>query len=494
MLKSKILGFPFMILLVALVTMPISAAAADFSSRPELANHIHRLSPIYRPTSIIDLPANRAAVTKSVSIKKFDTAKKYFRISGRIEKGDLAKLQNFIKSESPNGGLYYPWGLVLDSHGGDFQEGIAIGKWLRENLSSSDPNFLGSYVLKGDECLSACALIFALSSSRRTLDDSDSSNFIELGGRLGFHMGILPDKLASQKIAIRDSMNMTYDIMAAYMVLVEEQTSPPDLIIEALKARDANSFFYVEASPRAYDLGFIPVSASTLSEPLSLSALPMDRIRSMCRHLRNISQIPDTLLWRELGGLMPTGIETASEMFKGRETEVLRGQFSTDGSCLIGRSPNGNLMIDVTDQEISCKSGTDRDADWCVVDKEHLYFETFATNGLLADISGCPMGTLHPLIDRRSNVTDRFASLPASFGAIEISRAVNMRAKPSLTADRVGELAVGTKMRIRECAVTLDNQAIWLKVASGQIQGWISARFAEVWHTSTLRFEESFEE
>lgn len=476
------------VILALLAVSTGQGIAATIEERPDLASEIAMLEPMYRPSGIRDLPLTRSEVPRQAHDQDNadpetpeGMATWVVRLSGRIEKGDLARLQSIAHSARAEGRWVF-WVLVLDSPGGNFQEGIAIGKWLREELSSQDSTFRGTYVLDQSECLSACALIFALSSHRRLLDDSDNRNFIELGARLGFHMGVLPDALASQKIAIRDSMNLTYDIMEAYMLLIEAQTNPPELILEALQAREPDSFFEVEASARAYDLGFIPVSDSPLSEALSLHSLPMSAVYDMCSHLLRISQLPETIVNEEYGVPHAADAEMAVELFGDGGDQVLRGNFISGESCLIGQSANGNLMIDVTSQEIACASGDDPFAHWCAIDQQTTYenrLDSYATNALLADISACPMGRLHPLIDPDGTATDE-DWYAGSFGTAEVLQDLDLRDRPAADGAIQSALAIGDRLRISDCAVTRDNQAIWLEVKAGTNKGWLPARSVHV--------------
>ncbi|WP_162932939.1 SH3 domain-containing protein [Roseovarius sp. EL26] len=487
------MGLLRMILALGLALWGTSSAvqAVELELRPDLGNRLSKLQQIYRPTewseTFVDLPPNRREIDRASLNSGGSVPWKIVHLSGVIELGDLNKLKQFVKEVQQ--GQHQVWTLVLDSDGGNFLEGIAIGEWLRENLSSQDPDFHGSYVLAGDECLSACGLIFALSSHRRSLNDSDSSRFIELGARVGFHMGFLSGKLASQKIELSDAMNLTYDIMAAYMVLISDQTSPPDLIVEALKARDAETFFYVEASDRAYDLGFIPVSAGPLSEPLTTNALSMSHVYQMCARLLVISQIPETIVNEDYGFVHQADEKTVKAFFETRGGKTYRGLFASGESCLIGLSPQGNLMLDVAEGWPPCIEGDDSEANWCAVDVE---LSAYATNGLLADISACHMGRLHPAIYTESQVTDRY-DFPEGFGLAQITREVNMRESPAFGAPVLAELETGYEFRVKDCTVTLDNQAIWLKLVANGQSGWISARFADVYYATLTQADDDFE-
>lgn len=491
------LGF----LIALLFALPIGPHAAEFTLEPAITAPYVPAKALYRSfyhtNGSNDLPERRAQIDRRIPPPgpRETHALYHVRLSGRIEKGDLAKLQKLLEYYDTLDKDWYTFSLTLDSPGGDFREGIAIGHWLGGILDGQDSNFIGSTVRAGDECLSACALIFALSTHRRMLDDSDRANYIEVGGRLGFHMGVMPDNLSAQKIPIRDSMNLAYDVVAAYMTLIASQNSPPALLIEALKARDADSFFYVEASPRAYDLGFMPVAASPLSEALSSAALPLDHVRRMCAHLRDISQLPTSILTERYFNDFGSP-EMVRDLFVGREGKVLRGQLASGESCLIGLTPNGNLMMDVTDQEVLCASGTDHTEQWCAIDQENTFdhrLQRLATNALLADISGCPMGRLHPRMDPDSQIMSDPKTLKEEFGLLDITREVTLRSAPSLQAPKRGVLTKGEVLRLRDCAITLDNQAVWLRVDRGDISGWISARFARVRMTGFVDVDFDFD-
>lgn len=483
------MGLLRMVLALGLAVWGSSGAvqAVELELRPDLGAKLVQLQPMYRPfrwsENYPDLPANRREIDRQSLYEGQDLPWDIIHLSGEIEQGDLAKLKQFVTDLQQ--GQYRGWALVLDSNGGNFLEGIAIGEWLRHILSSQDPDFYGSYVLAGDECLSACGLIFALSSHRRSLTDADSSRFIELGARVGFHMGFLSDKLASQKMEIADAMNLTYDIMAAYMVLISDQTSPPDLIVEALKARDAETFFYVEASDRAYDLGFLPVSATPLSEPLAVNALSMVHVYKMCARLLAVSQLPETIINEEYGFVHEAEEETVKAFFEARGAGVYRGNFASGESCLMGLSPQGNLLLDVESGWVPCLVG-DPEANWCAVERENV---SFATNALLADVSGCHMGQLHPGIYPDSEVTDPY-DLPEAFGLAQVIRGVNMRESPEFGATVLAELEEGHEFRVKDCAVTQDNQAIWMKLEVDGQPGWISARFAHVPYATLVQADE----
>ncbi|MCO6184653.1 SH3 domain-containing protein [Rhizobium sp. L1K21] len=464
-------------LLTGLLWVPVGVTAAEFELRQDLAGHINGLRAIYRPAYYaddprFDLPANRAGLERPNDHEPGgdDPGYRIITLSGVIEKGDAAKLDAFVEKTYEEVQAY-PWLLVLDSPGGNFLEGIAIGKWLGENLASQDPSFMGSYVLKGDSCLSACSLIFALSSHRRMLNDSDSARFIEVGGRVGFHMGAVPENMGTQQAQVNAIMDLTYDIVAAYLSIIIDETSPPELLQEALKHRTSESFFYAEASDRAYNLGFIPVAYGGLSDALSATALPMSEVEAMCTHLLEISQEPLTIVTEDYG-VLPPAKKMAKALFEEKGGGPLMASFGSGETCLIGLTPAGNLLMNVTREPISC---IDKQAEttweWCATDAE---VSSFATTALLADVNSCQMGRFtgsQYILDGQG-----YAETPKAV----VLDGVNMRDAPSLKSNTIGALGAGAELDLLDCAVTDDNQAVWLKGKTDGQEGWVSARFVRM--------------
>lgn len=472
--------------LIFCLAWPFSALAATFEVRDDLAPRLSQLTPLY--SAYVDLPANRADLRRPTRPVRSD-APWVIKMSGVIEKGDTDKLWALVERmhDQKKG---WGWRLVLESPGGNFLEGIALGRSLGARLGSQDPDFVGVYVLANTECLSACALAFSLASERRTLDDFDSYRFIEVGGRIGFHMGALPDGQAFQQAQVKAVMDLTYDIMAAYMTIVTGELNKPELIAEALKHRSADSFFYVGASDRAYDLGFIPVSTDPLSEPLHSAALSMAQVYHLCTKLRDISQIPLTTVTEMVGDLFPIPNGTVSDFFKSHRGTAFRGSFRSGEHCLMARTSEGNLFLDVTRDPPECIDSENGYDAWCAIDTR---VQRLATNALLADISACHMGQLHPMIDPASNVLSDDAPWRQRFGQAAIMTSVNMRATPSLKAARLGEVPEGTRFRVRGCQVTTDNQAVWLKLDHAGRTGWISARFANIFAGAGINSDDRFD-
>ncbi|MBC8021155.1 MAG: hypothetical protein H7X78_08100 [Methyloceanibacter sp.] len=101
-----------------------------------------------------------------VEISKFDPFRQHviFKMKGEIKRGDLGELQaraEFLKLRTgPKGGSIRL--IVFGSSGGDVQEAMRIGRWLRENEFT---------VLIYQECASACVYILAAGVERIAPDE-----------------------------------------------------------------------------------------------------------------------------------------------------------------------------------------------------------------------------------------------------------------------------------------------------------------------------------
>ncbi len=452
----------FLLFLSIILAAAAPAAAAKIEVRNDLVAKIERLNPIFGAYSseAFDLPVKREGLP---SAKTKENAFNVIRLSGVITKGDTEKLKALVNKLVQN---TWAWALVLDSPGGSFLEGIEIGEYLSYIVSSQDPNLIGVYVLNGDECLSACALAITLSTRYGELSDSENVRHIEAGGRIGFHMGMVPDKVADQQAKVSDIMNLTYDVIASYMRIIIGGSNPPELLQEALKHRTKDSFFYLTASGEAYDLGFSPVSKRGLSDALSSSALPMYKIAQMCSKLVKISQLHiDSVTQDYLG--FPIANGTVNDYAKSKQGRVFLGSSHSGEHCLFGFSAKGNMLIEVLGKQAkapSCQNGKNATSEFCAVDYD---LTQFASNGLLAEINGCPGGVFEPI---KSDGGAKIIS-------VKNLMSMNMRSEPSLSSRTVAKIAKGTDMTPLDCAVSDDNQGIWSKVRAGSKIGWVSSRF-----------------
>tara|TARA_R110002049_G_scaffold142277_2_gene304135 strand:+ start:11670 stop:13088 length:1419 start_codon:yes stop_codon:yes gene_type:complete len=450
---------------VALILSATAAAAATIERRDDLRGHIDALRLMYQPVAAFE-GVDQAGAPPGYGV---------FRLSGVIETGDaekLAQMQQALWDE----GKFYAWVLVLDSPGGNFLEGIKLGKALKENLSSQDPALIATYVLDGDTCLSACAMAFALAATLRDFEGSDASRFIETGARLGFHMGALPEHVATQTAQVREVMNLTYDIMASYTEILRDKTNPVILVQEALNHREADSFFEVRAGQRALDLGFLPVTSGPLANPVYAYALPMSAVEAMCRSLLHASTVQTTIVTDEYDFLSASDARevTLSEFADARGWAGYSASFTSGEGCQIGVTADQRLLLNVTRAPVPCADGSHPGDRWCALAEPP---ETLATVAVLADALGCPGGVFHRSFTAWSQDRTGIAWAFDETWQRTTRAAVNMRAEPGLDTAIVGELGAGQGITVSDCRVTQDSQALWFQVQDGAQPGWISARF-----------------
>lgn len=451
------------------------AVAATIEARSDLQPYLETLQQTYIPNAPLD-------PTQPVFGSVHPTAPHIITLSGVIEKGDVDKLSEAMQGK---GGLQ----IVFNSPGGNFLEGIKIGAMLQDNLSSSDPSLFGVYVLKGQECLSACALAFSLAASNRSLvEEGTDSRYIEDGATLGFHMGTLSKEQAAQSGNVKSIMDLTYSVVAAYAKLIKGNVNPPILLEEALKHREADSFFYLKGGQRSLSMGFTPVTRSVLAAPLYSYAMDMGTIDAMCRTLIMSTRLPKTLVtynYLFINGDGPSGSEIGlGELAELRRSRTLAGSMASGETCYITLRDNETILIRITDsgQSRSCftkdANGFNNEA-WCASGRDG---EGMMTIGLLADTLFCNAGKLQTsFMSWESDVSNQYGT--ETFKDSEmwdrpITRDVNVRQAPSLKAGIVAGLVAGEQIQVTDCQLVDDSQGVWFQIESQSGNGWISARFA----------------
>lgn len=265
---------------VCLLVIGGPTKAADITLRPDLAERLKTLYPIYG-----ELPPGQSIYFDPLFNEQPENPM-VILLEGPIQKGDAEKLEPFLKE-------YRHRFIFLNSPGGNFLEGMEIGRLLQEQRDGNGGvQLLGAIVLKEHQCLSACALAFALATLPR--DAGIPVRYLEQGATLGFHMGLLPEHLAERTMTLREGMNLTYDVVAEFTALIRGGVTPPALLENALQYRDAKSFFFLKGGILSRFMGFTPVSSDTVSGPLFGYALSMDHVNSMCQIL-NFSSPGNTL-------------------------------------------------------------------------------------------------------------------------------------------------------------------------------------------------------
>ncbi len=469
----------FCFVLICFLTSLASVQAADIRLTPELATRLAPLKPIFGPP----LPSDYVS---SSSLEGAGTGQAIITIDGIIEKGDAAKLENMLTSGEP----YYK-ALVFNSIGGSFLEGIRIGEMLQNNLSSQDPSLAGVYVLKGQQCLSACALAFSMASIPKTPngDYGPDTRYVEYGAKLGFHMGVLPENLLAQKAQVQEIMNLTYDVVAAYTKLIKGNLNPEILLEEALKHRTADSFFYLSGGVRTYNMGFTPVTASILAEPAYDYAMSLANISDICQSFIVAAPIRKTLVtygYMYVGDFI--GLDQnapISDLFKQLNSDNFALTTDTGEMCYVSRYKDRQLLIEARESGhrancISSNANDTRLPTWCATSYQA---KSRLTVGMLSDVYKCvdnQLVTQFIYWGNDADVSSDVSSAPAQDSngwKRTISREVNARSEPSLDGAIKTKLQQGSEVQVIGCRITGGSQGVWYQVNSRSGPAWISARF-----------------
>ncbi|MEE4015087.1 SH3 domain-containing protein [Roseibium sp. FZY0029] len=453
---------------LSLVFTALQLSAAEITQRPDLAPRLAQLKPLY--------PGKRTAGSSVVN----DQQGSVFLISGVIEKGDLEKLKTALEGT---------WGkyIVFDSPGGSFLEGIRIGQYLQYNVGSQDPDLYGVFVLNGNRCLSACALAFTLAATPRNAVYGDDIRFLEAGAALGFHMAFLPDDKANQLVAVKEAMNLAYEVTQTYVKLIKGGIAPSILLQEALSHRTADSFFYLAGGIRSYAMGLTPVSAGAIADPINKSALYMDTVGAMCTQLfladNTIKKSEVEYEFGAIEGFAPDPKQTRLEDLT-QQLGSGRIAASHNGAayCTVELTEDGTVGMRLTAGALPCSDGRSDGPTWCAIQGPFEDTLPKVTNALLADAASCNGGTLtNEYAYWTSDVIDYDLGEEAPTVSTDpydwmrtIARDVNVRQQPSLDAEAIGRVQIGDKVRISGCRIVSGPQGVWYQLSTG---GWISARF-----------------
>ncbi len=453
--------------LVAAFCLGSPAGAAEVGVRPDLVDHIRSLKRVYPaegPSSIIgDLKPYPDDGIEELTPASGDIT--VFRLSGVIEAGDAEKLKSAFEA-NPGGNRV----IVFESPGGSFLEGFKIADAIRYDLESQDPTITGVYVLGGTQCLSACAIAFALSVDLAHPDHMDG-RFIEDGARVGFHMGFLPKDKASQTAEVGQILNLSYDISAAYSRLLSGGANPPSLFRKALKHRTEDSFHYLEGTIEAWEMGFSPVSRGLSAYPAYGYGLDETGAARLCN-----TMIVHGRAYKSGAELEFAAVDMPENPKLLDAPEGKRSWFSvgTPGgfACSLMIAPDKRLYASVWRGKRLCADGyvpTDEfGQDFCPGKEVGV---DPVTAGLFGDAYGCNNGVLHDGI-MWSNFEDKSRKHPGS-----VAREVNLRDAPDLKGSVLVKLQPGQKVDIASCKLLPDFQGVWYEVDTGNQRGWVSARF-----------------
>lgn len=475
------------IVLAALAALGIAGAvqAAEIELRPELRDRLADLVPVYHEGGRF------AASGPLLPEDAWYATAPIIGLSGVIEDGDAARLAALA---SPGDGSGGPFFLVLDSPGGNFLEGVRIGEFLQTmREGNGDPALQGLVVLKGEECMSACAVAFALAALPR--DAGVSVRYVEVGAKLGFHMPFVPVGQETVQTEVSRAMDLTYEIMSEYIGLISNGIAPSALVANALHYRRPEEFFLLEGGLVTRFMDFVPVASRMAgSAPVSLHGLTVEDVVNMCQYLtysggRDMVAAAYEFWGVEITQQFPDDM-AVTDAFAQRGARRL----ATRG-CAMEWQDGDRLGLSLYKSPLP--GGPDLSNGWVAVEKGQ-YDKDFppATAALLADTLGCHGGRLttehypwdtsnafleeeKPAGYRWEGVTDPDVPLRRlDWGGASMAANVNVRQVPGGAA--LARLDAGTPVNVSDCSLSADGQGVWYRLSGAGVSGWASARYVVV--------------
>ena len=191
------------------------------------------------------------------------------RLTGSFERGDSDQLKAILEELKRRGGTNPGESLAvlsLDSKGGALEEGMRVGRLLRQFG-------VATIVRSGKRCLSSCAIAFLGGATPRPAGP-EADRQLEVGGRLGFHAFYAPRDGDAHDAATSRARGVTEGRATSALVVayVLEMGIDPGPILRALM-RPPEEMTYIETAGEFVDLGICPVALklprATLSERAS---------------------------------------------------------------------------------------------------------------------------------------------------------------------------------------------------------------------------------
>ncbi|WP_058247222.1 hypothetical protein [Tropicibacter naphthalenivorans] len=232
------------------------------------------------------------------------------RLEGLIENGDLPRLVDGLRdAQAANQGHL---SVCLDSPGGSFLEGSRIAAFIEDNR-------IGTVIDDGDQCRSACSLIFMLgaadqSGARLTSDIGDNRVLLEfnrkmhINATLGFHRpaATLNTTRSYSAAEMESAFRIAIDSALEFMRIANRwkasegaSAMKPDLIENLLQHEGSEDFFYIDTVDKA---GRYDIEVFGYSPPSRLSAV---QAMNVCDNASNwvaglaqfpvVDAAPDTL-------------------------------------------------------------------------------------------------------------------------------------------------------------------------------------------------------
>lgn len=486
----KRLGVP--VLTAALALAGSVAMSAEITLRDELRPRLAQLWPIYGEWTNV---GRNEPIVRSVADERgfyYGNGLQIYHVSGVIAPGDAQRLADLIGPADSVSSFV----VVFDSPGGNFLEGVKIGEFLQKFRGGNGESALnGVIVLSDEECMSACAVAFALAALPR--DSGNSVRYVELGARLGFHMPFVPVDQQARQTEIAAAMDLTYQIMSEYIQLISNGIAPSALVQNALHYRRPDDFLLLHGGLVTRFMDFVPVAGPKGTTPLALSGLTQRDALNMCQYL-TYSQGRDMIDWAyefwpvEIGSSFPddTPLTTLFERVGDR-------RIANDGCSIEWQEGDTLGIAGLGDCGRDSTGGG-----WCAAPRDEFGYVGArgdlprATGALLADSLGCHGGRLtsryyvwdarnrfleeeQPEDYRWSGDSNPDAPLHRlDWSGARLASNLNIRTAPG--GDQVARWTEGTPVQVLDCTLSADDQGVWYQVAADGVTGWASARYVDV--------------
>lgn len=469
---------------LSVLSLAAAARAAEIVARPDLADTFRALRPLYHDGARFT-PSGPLLPEKTAQGTGWAAPPVFVELRGPIEPGDAAALERTLWGPDLANIPFRPTYVVLDSPGGSFAEGLRIGEVLRRGREGNGgPILQAVLVAEGGECLSACAVAFALAAV--PADAGSSARYVEVGARLGFHMPYLSDGVATQEIAVGDAMDLTYDVVAEYVRMIANGIAPTALIENALRYRGADAFFLLEGGVLTRFMDFVPVGRGALAAPLAVAGLTKGHALTMCQYLafsagRRMTP-GEYEFWR---------LDTSSHAFD--DATPLAEMFGAIGSrriaidrCALEWRDDDTLGIALGSPGRSCPASAlpgDHDS-WCPVPAGDPLPQ--ATTAQLADVLDCHGGRLtldYYDWDPFNRFLEEETAEPESWQRPQrldwqraLTETVTAMTAPGTAGAVLGTVAAGTTFAVSDCALVADGTGVWLQIETSAGPGWIPGR------------------
>lgn len=223
-----------------------------------------------------------AVVTKNVGAGTGAFLDHEIYLTGPFEPGDSDRLKTMLEDLKSRGGTKPGESLAtlsLDSKGGALEEGMRIGRLLRQFG-------VATIVRNGKRCLSSCAIAF-LGGTTPGSGGPVADRQLEIGARLGFHAFYAPRDADARDAATSRARGVTEGRATSAIVVayVLEMGVDPEPIIRAL-VRPPEEMTYIETAGEFVELGICPVAlkmprmtlaerASNICNNASIGRLPV---------------------------------------------------------------------------------------------------------------------------------------------------------------------------------------------------------------------------